>query len=65
MSRRTLSALALSLSIAFSAHAAVPPAVDQPYPGTIVLKVDATNVGQKIFRIQSSIPAKPGPMTLL
>ncbi|HEY1042607.1 MAG TPA: peptidase M61 [Telluria sp.] len=66
MSRRhTLNALALSLSIAFSAHAAVPAAVDQPYPGTIALKVDATNVGQRIFRIQSTIPAKPGAMTLL
>ena len=63
--RRTLSALALSLSLAFSAHAAVPAAVDQPYPGTIVLKVDATNVGQKIFRVHSTIPAKPGAMTLL
>ncbi|MFD2368095.1 M61 family metallopeptidase [Pseudoduganella sp. GCM10020061] len=65
MSRRTLSALALSLSIAFSAHAGVPPAIETSFPGTIVLKVDATNVGQKIFRIQSTIPARPGRMTLL
>ncbi|HEU4853138.1 MAG TPA: hypothetical protein VFT37_13375 [Telluria sp.] len=65
MSRRALSALALSLSIAFSAHAAIPAAADTPYPGTIVLKVDATNVGQKIFRVHSTIPAKPGAMTLL
>jgi hypothetical protein len=42
-----------------------PGAVDQPYPGTIVLNVDATNLSQQIFRMRMSIPVKPGPLTLL
>ncbi len=59
-------AVAATLSAAvIPARAEVPVPVDQPYPGTIILKVDASNIGQQIFRIHASIPAKPGPMTLL
>lgn len=47
--------LALLLSVACHAHAAEP----------IVLHVDASNVAQQIFRIQSTIPATPGKLTLL
>jgi len=47
--------LALLLSLACHAHAAEP----------IVLHVDASNVAQQIFRIQSTIPATPGKLTLL
>jgi hypothetical protein len=54
-------ALAAVLATAFSAQAAS----DQPYPGTIVLKVDASNTAQNIFRVRESIPAKPGKLTLL
>jgi hypothetical protein len=43
----------------------VPAPVDQPYPGTIVLKVDATNLSQQIFRMRMTVPVKPGPMTFL
>nr|WP_314543352.1 peptidase M61 [uncultured Massilia sp.] len=58
-------ALTLSLALAFPAHADVPAPVDQPYPGTIVLNVDATNLSQQIFRMHMTIPVKPGPLTLL
>ena len=59
-------ALALTLSAAvIPARAEVPVPVDHPYPGTIVLQVDATNVGQQIFRLHAAIPAAPGPLTLL
>lgn len=61
----TASSIALALAFAFPAHAAVPSAVDQPYPGTIVLKVDATNLSQQIFRMRMTVPVKPGPMTFL
>ena len=44
---------------------ALPTPLDQPYPGTIVLKVDATNTAQQIFRIHESIPVKAGKLTLL
>lgn len=47
-------------------RAAVPAPVDQPYPGTLTLKVDARDVAQKIFRVHETIPvAAPGPLTLL
>ena len=47
--------LALLFAVACHAQAAAP----------IVLNVDASNVAQQIFRIQASIPAVPGEMTLL
>jgi predicted metalloprotease with PDZ domain len=59
----TRAVLAVLLATAFSAHAE--PISDQPYPGTIVLKVDASNSAQQIFRVRQSIPAKPGKLTLL
>jgi predicted metalloprotease with PDZ domain len=60
---------AAALAILWAATAAsgtqaVPPS-DRPYPGIIELDVDATNVGQKIFRVHESIPVKAGPLTLL
>jgi predicted metalloprotease with PDZ domain len=49
-----------------AAHAATLAApADQPYPGTIVLRVDASNTAQQIFRVQESIPVHPGKLTLL
>ncbi|MDB5936670.1 MAG: peptidase [Massilia sp.] len=62
---RLLPLVALLAAIALPARADVPPPLDQPYPGTIVLKVDATNLSQQIFRMTMSIPVKPGPLTLL
>jgi len=55
--------LAALLACAHPAHASS--ISDQPYPGTIVLKVDATNTAQQIFRVRESIPAQPGKLTLL
>jgi len=57
----TRAVLAAALATAFSAQAAS----DQPYPGTIVLKVDASDTAQNIFRVRESIPARPGKLTLL
>ncbi len=62
---RLLPLVALLASIALPARADVPAPLDQPYPGTIVLKVDATNLSQQIFRMKMSIPVTPGPLTLL
>ncbi|MCJ8158337.1 M61 family metallopeptidase [Sphingomonas sp. LaA6.9] len=40
--------------------------VDAPYPGTMTLDIDATDVQRAIYRVKQTIPvAKPGPMTLL
>ena len=44
----------------------VPVAQDIPYPGTITLTVDATDVARGIFRVRENIPVPaPGRMTLL
>ena len=43
----------------------IPPARDIPYPGTIRLAVDATDIVHAIFQVKESIPVRPGPLTLL
>jgi predicted metalloprotease with PDZ domain len=65
LARRPAAVATLALALALPARAAVPDPVDQPYPGTIVLNVDATNLSQQIFRMQMTIPVRPGPLTLL
>ncbi|BCT92310.1 peptidase M61 [Lysobacter helvus] len=71
--------LALSLLLALPALAAAPAAFAQtspqapvyaasktPYPGTIAIDVDATNLSQRIFQVKQKIPVQQtGPMTLL
>jgi len=47
------------------AAAAIPPAANTPYPGTLNLQVDASDLDRRIFRVKESIPVKPGPLTLL
>lgn len=44
----------------------IPAARDADYPGTITLKVDATNVQQAIYRVKQTLPvAQDGHMVLL
>lgn len=44
----------------------IPEARDVPYPGTMMVKVDATDVQRAIYRVRQTIPvARSGPMTLL
>ena len=44
----------------------IPLPADKPYPGTMQLKVDATDVARGIFHVRQTIPvAKPGKLTLL
>ncbi len=63
--RRTALALAFAALFSSTAQAAVPPVGDAPYPGTIVLNVDATDLAQQIFRVRMTIPVQAGPLTLL
>jgi predicted metalloprotease with PDZ domain len=66
MLRRRLVLSALSLALAGSLHAEVPPPQDTPYaPGTIKVEVDATNLAQRIFRVKETIPVQAGELTLL
>ena len=43
----------------------VPSPQDTPYPGTIVLRVDASDTAQGIFRVHETIPVQAGALTLL
>jgi len=62
--RRALAALVV-FSAATIAQAAVPAPADMPYPGTLNLHVDATDLDHHIFRVREEIPATPGALTLL
>lgn len=42
----------------------LPPTGDAPYPGTITLAVDATDLERKIFRVRQTLPVRPGPLVL-
>ena len=48
---------------ALVAHAYAP--VDAPYPGTITLEVDATDLSHRVFQVRERIPVQAGPLTLL
>ena len=43
----------------------VPPIGTTPYPGTLTLEIDATDLDHKIFRVKESVPVQAGPLTLL
>ena len=43
----------------------IPAARDIPYPGTMTLKVDATDIDRAIFRVQQTIPVEGASATLL
>src|SRR5687768_7226119 len=70
MSLGTLPALC-ALSLLSSAQAQAAPAslayapVDAPYPGTITLEVDATDLSHRVFQVRERIPVQAGPLTLL
>ena len=38
---------------------------DNPYPGTLALSVDLTDLDRRLFLVRESIPAQPGQLTLL
>ena len=78
--RRSLAALIATLTLFFLTSASaqtypgpqpvpLPPAVvapvDTPYPGTLSLMVDLTNVSDRILNVHESIPVKAGDMVLL
>lgn len=47
---------------AFAAGAPAP--VDRDYPGTLQLRVDATDIDRRILRVEERIPVSPGTVTL-
>jgi predicted metalloprotease with PDZ domain len=50
---------------ATASHADVAPPQDIAFNGTIKVVVDATDLDRRIFRVKETIPAQPGPMTVL
>ena len=60
--------LALAASPAPVPAAPTPPIAepeDRPFPGTIALSIDATDIDRKVVRVHEAIPAAPGELTLL
>ncbi len=57
--------LLTSVSLTAMAQAAGTPLEATPYPGTITLDVDGTDLSHRIFRTRERIPVQPGPLTLL
>ncbi|WP_414694841.1 M61 family metallopeptidase [Pinirhizobacter sp.] len=55
----------IGLGAATASQADVAPPQDIAFNGTIKVVVDATDLDRRIFRVKETIPAKPGPMTLL
>jgi predicted metalloprotease with PDZ domain len=49
----------------FTRAVPIPSPQDTAYPGTLKLEIDATNTAQRIFSVRETIPASPGPLTLL
>jgi predicted metalloprotease with PDZ domain len=44
--------------------AAAAPQTDTAYPGTLALSVDLRDTAHRVFRVEETIPAAPGPMVL-
>ena len=59
-----LAALALALAPLAGSHAAPAPQ-DVPYPGTLTVAVDATDLDHRLFTIHETLDVAPGPLTLL
>jgi predicted metalloprotease with PDZ domain len=61
--RSSLLALAI-FALTASAWAATPLAAlsDQPYPGTMTVAVDATDIAHRVFSVHQEVPVSAGPM---
>lgn len=62
--KRLLASISLALACAAAGATAAAPLADTPYPGTMTLQVDLTDLDRKIFRVRQTLPVKPGALTL-
>lgn len=62
--KRLLASIALAAAAGATSAQAIPAVGDQPYPGTMTLQVDLTDLDRKIFRATQSLPVHPGPLVL-
>lgn len=56
---------AVSIGSCAPVHAQVAVPMDVAYPGTLTLRVDATDLDHRIFRVHEEIPVVAGSLTLL
>ncbi len=55
-----------SPAVATTTLPAIPTTQDKPFPGTMTLEVDATDINRAIFKVKQTIPVpQSGPMVLL
>jgi predicted metalloprotease with PDZ domain len=66
MFHRPLLATLVALTLAGSAMAQAPSATpgDEPYPGTLSLSVDATDIAHRIFSVHEEVPVSAGELRL-
>ena len=65
--KKSLLSLSVALAFAFASPAfahAEPQVADGPYPGTMTLHVDATDLAHRVFKVKQQIPVSPGPLRL-
>lgn len=68
MKIRAVLSLPLLAAMSLATHPAqaqTAPPQDVPYEGVLRIDVDATDIERRIFRVRTTMPAKPGRMTLL
>lgn len=63
MRRARIAFVLVALILSLPAARAAAPA-DRDYPGTLQLRVDLTDVGRRLFRVEQTIPVRPGSVTL-
>jgi predicted metalloprotease with PDZ domain len=66
VSRRFLpiAAALAALNVHCAVSAEIPKPQDTAYEGTITLRVDATDISRRLFRVHETIPVKPGDLVL-
>lgn len=65
MNMPTLLSVSLLAALSLPAVAQTAAPQDVPFDGTLKIDVDATDLAHRIFKVKTTMPAKPGPMTLL
>lgn len=67
MSRKRLGWLSLLAVLPLTSAIAqeIPAPADTPYPGTVAIDVDATDLGQRIFKVKQTMPVQAGELTVL
>ncbi|AZR23723.1 hypothetical protein NX81_017050 [Xanthomonas vasicola] len=65
MKMPTLLSMSLLAALSLPAAAQTAPPQDVPFDGTLKIDVDATDLAHRIFKVKTTMPAKPGSMTLL